>query len=77
MTERLYYKDSHLETFTAKVLACEIKGDIYGIVLDRTAFFPPFLTDKVYSAGGSIGSSSETCLLYTSYWGESLSQWPL
>lgn len=40
MTERLYYKDSHLETFTAKVLACEIKGDIYGIVLDRTAFFP-------------------------------------
>ena len=41
MTEKLYYKDSHLFSFSASVLGCEKKDDSkYLITLDRTAFFP-------------------------------------
>ncbi|MCI9105303.1 MAG: alanyl-tRNA editing protein [Lachnospiraceae bacterium] len=42
MTEKLYYQDSHQKEFTARVLACEWdeKRKFYGIVLDRTCFFP-------------------------------------
>lgn len=43
-TEKLYYIDSHLKEFTAKVLSCEPfsrgKWQGYRVVLDRTAFFP-------------------------------------
>lgn len=42
MSEKLYYEDSHLREFAAQVMVCqwdEGKG-CYGIVLDRTAFFP-------------------------------------
>ena len=40
MTETLYYSDSHLFRFRAKVLSCaEAKGR-WEITLDRTAFFP-------------------------------------
>lgn len=40
MTERLYENDGHLSAFTATVISCEKKGDVYDLVLDRTAFFP-------------------------------------
>ncbi len=40
MTEKLFYEDSHLRTFTAKVLECIPEGEQYQVVLDRTAFFP-------------------------------------
>lgn len=40
MTEKLFYEDSYLQTFTARVLTCEPAGDGFRIVLDRTAFFP-------------------------------------
>ena len=40
MTEKLFYEDSHMITFSAVVLACEKVGDYYEAVLDRTAFFP-------------------------------------
>ena len=40
MTEKLFYEDSHMITFSAVVEACEPKGDYYEAVLDRTAFFP-------------------------------------
>lgn len=45
-TEKLFYKDSHLKEFTAKVLSCQEKPSKkgekpgYRILLDRTAFFP-------------------------------------
>lgn len=41
-TEKLYYQDNHLAEFTAQVVSCEWdeKKQSYGIVLDRTAFFP-------------------------------------
>ncbi len=40
MTEKLFYRDSHMTTFSARVLQCEQSGEYYEVVLDRTAFFP-------------------------------------
>lgn len=40
MTRKLYYEDSHLRTFTARVLSCEKTEKHYEVILDRTAFFP-------------------------------------
>ena len=40
MTEKLYYSDSHLAVFTARVLSCETAKGGFAVVLDRTAFFP-------------------------------------
>lgn len=40
MTEKLYYKDAYIKSFTANVLRAGKLGDTYSVVLDRTAFFP-------------------------------------
>ena len=40
MTEKLYYLDSHLFSFRAKLLACTPWKEGYALELDRTAFFP-------------------------------------
>ena len=40
MTEKLFYKDSHMQSFEAVVLSCTSSGQGYEVVLDRTAFFP-------------------------------------
>lgn len=42
MTEKLYYEDSHLSRFQASVIGCawDEKKGCYGVVLNRTAFFP-------------------------------------
>ena len=40
MTEKLFYEDSHMITFSAVVKHCEKAGDYYEAVLTRTAFFP-------------------------------------
>ncbi len=42
MTQRLYYEDSYQQDFDATVVSCERdeKSGLYGVVLDRTAFFP-------------------------------------
>lgn len=40
MTEKLFYEDSHIKEFTARVEICREKGEYYEVVLDRTAFFP-------------------------------------
>ena len=39
-TRKLYYEDSHLQTFTAKVLSCVDIGKGFEIILDATAFYP-------------------------------------
>ncbi|MEW6732022.1 MAG: DHHA1 domain-containing protein [Acidobacteriota bacterium] len=39
-TERLYYQDSHLLRFQARVLNCEPHNEHWAVVLDRTAFYP-------------------------------------
>lgn len=40
MTEKLYYIDSHMKSFTASVLSCEAAGEGFAVELDKTAFFP-------------------------------------
>jgi alanyl-tRNA synthetase len=43
MTERLYYTDSFLREFDARVISCEPRGENQGeweVRLDRTAFYP-------------------------------------
>ena len=40
MTEKLYYIDSHLREFEAKVLSCEAGDNCFELILDKTAFFP-------------------------------------
>ncbi len=40
MTERLYYTDSLMRDFDARVVSCEPAGARYEVVLDRTAFYP-------------------------------------
>lgn len=41
MSEKLYYKDSHINEFSATVLDCvETESGQWLVELDRTAFFP-------------------------------------
>jgi alanyl-tRNA synthetase len=40
MTDRLYYTDSYQLGFDATIVACDPRGELYGVVLDRTAFYP-------------------------------------
>ena len=40
MTEKLYYIDSHMAEFSARVLSCEPEKDSFLVTLDKTAFFP-------------------------------------
>ena len=39
-TEKLFYQNTYLRTFTAKVIGCEKQDNDYHIVLNRTAFYP-------------------------------------
>ena len=39
-TRKLYYEDSHLASFTARVLSCEKTEKGWEIALDATAFYP-------------------------------------
>lgn len=58
MTERLYYSDSHLMEFSAKVLKCDKKENGWAVVLDATAFFPGGGGQKADS--GLIGGAAVT-----------------
>ena len=40
MTEKLYYTDSHIHEFSARVLSCEKAKKGFAVILDKTAFFP-------------------------------------
>ncbi len=39
-TRKLYYEDSHLRTFSTKVLSCEKAEKGFAVILDATAFYP-------------------------------------
>ena len=57
MTEKLFYKDAYLTSFTAVVQQCipvkKGKKQYYRIVLDRSAFFPE--GGGQYADGGTLG----------------------
>ena len=40
MTEKLYYNDAYLRSFTAHVVSCAERKNGFEVVLDRTAFYP-------------------------------------
>ena len=40
MTERLYYNDPNLLEFEAHIVEWTTVGDKFGLILDRTAFYP-------------------------------------
>ncbi len=40
MSEKLYYEDTYLKSFSAIVLECSQEGESYAVVLNRTAFYP-------------------------------------
>ena len=40
MTEKLYYTDSYMNVFEAKVMSCNEAAKGYEIVLDKTVFYP-------------------------------------
>lgn len=40
MTHRLYYENSYLKNFDARVVSCQKAEDVYLITLDRSAFYP-------------------------------------
>ena len=48
-TEKLYEQDAYLREFSARVLSCAPAGDVWEVVLDRTAFYP--------EGGGQPGDS--------------------
>jgi alanyl-tRNA synthetase len=55
MTQRLYYTDSALRAFDARVQTCEAADSRFHVVLDRTAFYPssggqPFDTGRLGTA---------------------------
>lgn len=39
LTQKLFETDSYIKHFTATVLSCSKSGEIYDVVLDKTAFF--------------------------------------
>ncbi len=40
MTRKLYYEDSHIREFDARVISCEERDGHFEVLLDKTAFFP-------------------------------------
>ena len=56
MTEKLYYTDSHIHEFSARVLTCEKAKKGFAVTLDKTAFFPEGGGQE--SDRGSIGEAA-------------------
>lgn len=62
MTEKLYYEDSYIKSFSAKVLSVSEKDGKYSVILDKTAFFPQEAgqsADSGYIGGGRVYAVSE------------------
>lgn len=58
MTEKLFYRDSHMKEFQATVVSCEPQKGHYLIELDQTAFFPE--GGGQYADTGKLGNAEIT-----------------
>ena len=56
MTKKLYYDDSYIKDFSAKVLECTETDGKFAVVLDKTAFFPE--GGGQYADTGKIGTAN-------------------
>ena len=56
ITEKLYDKDSHIKSFTARVIDCRENGNRFEVILDKTAFFPE--GGGQYADTGKIGDAN-------------------
>ena len=56
MTKKLYYEDSYIKEFSAKVLDCAETDGKFAVVLDKTAFFPE--GGGQYADTGKIGAAN-------------------
>ena len=57
MTDRLYYTDSFLHEFEARVLSVNVASERAAVTLDRSAFYP--------ASGGQIFDTGWLTLLET------------
>ena len=67
MTEKLFYEDCHLLTFSAGVTGCEAAGENWHITLDKTAFYP-----EGGGQAGDIGKLGDVRVLDTKELGEAI-----
>ena len=67
MTEKLFYEDCHLLTFSAGVTGCEAAGENWHITLDKTAFYP-----EGGGQAGDIGKLGDVRVLDTKELGETI-----
>ncbi len=66
-TEKLYYQDSHIREFSAKVLSCTPGEGGFAVILDATAFYP--------EGGGQacdLGTLADAKVLYVHEDGETV-----
>ena len=61
MTERLYYTDSYLKEFTARVEGVSEDNDNWQVVLDKTAFYPT-AGGQLFDTGQLSGESVFDCI---------------
>ncbi len=55
VTKKLFYEDSYMKEFDAKVLSCKETDGAYQVVLDQTAFFPE--GGGQYADTGTLGEA--------------------
>ena len=72
MTEKLYYADSFMKTFTAEVVSCQESKTGYAVTLNRTAFYPegggqPFDTGVLGDAHVTDVREKDGVIVHTCY----------